>query len=266
MFNDRSLRDGTIVSGDSLGMVKFWDSVTCTQLQTFTAHGADVLALAIGPQGDSLYTAGVDQNITEFLAVNVGTNVSGRSTGNKRWIQSCSRCMHSHDVRSLATWPSYVPIVGGSKERLTTAPILVSGGLDMSLVLSPIATPSPHDAGVENVVSHGSIATFEEGHYRRLQFVQRAVRIAHKARILACMHDTTVSLWKIDREMVHAEGEEPSESWTKLAELDLKVKTNLTACELSSDGAWLAIADLYEVRLFKLKDVSGYSTFALQLW
>jgi len=270
MFNDHSPRDGTIVSGDSLGMVKFWDSVTCTQLQTFTAHGADVLALAIGPQGDSLYTAGVDQNITEFLAVNVGTNASGRSTGNKRWIQSCSRCMHSHDVRSLATWPPYIPIVGGSKEHLASTPILVSGGLDMSLVLSPIATPSPHNAGVENVVSRGSFATFEEGHYRRLQFVQRAVRVAHKARILACMDNTTVSLWKIDRGMVHTEmanieGEESSGSWAKLAELDLKAKTNLTACALSSNGTWLAIADLYETRLFKLEDVSAYFTFSPQI-
>jgi len=43
--------DGTIVSGDSLGMVKFWDSRTCTQLQSFQAHNADVLCLAIGPVG-----------------------------------------------------------------------------------------------------------------------------------------------------------------------------------------------------------------------
>ena len=45
----RSRRDGTIISGDSLGMVKFWDSRTCTQLQTFKAHGADVLCMAIDP-------------------------------------------------------------------------------------------------------------------------------------------------------------------------------------------------------------------------
>ena len=267
--NDYSSRDHTIVSGDSLGMVKFWDSVTCTQLQTFTAHGADVLTLAIGPQGDSLYTAGVDQNITEFLAVNIATNGPGRSAGNKRWIQSCSRCMHSHDVRALATWPPYVPVVGGAKEHLASVPLLVSGGLDMSLVLSPIATPSLHNTGIENVVSHGSIATFEEGHYKRLQFIQKVVQVAHKPRMLACMDDTTVSLWRIDHEMVHAEmvhaeEGEPSGSWAKLAELDLKVKTNLTACALSGDGTWLAIADLYETRLFKLEDVSAYSSLLLQ--
>jgi U3 small nucleolar RNA-associated protein 4 len=43
------LSDGTIVSGDSLGMVKFWDSRTATQLQSFQAHGADVLCLTVGP-------------------------------------------------------------------------------------------------------------------------------------------------------------------------------------------------------------------------
>ena len=43
-----SYRDGTIVPGDSLCMVKFWDSRTCTQLQSFQAHGADVLCLTIG--------------------------------------------------------------------------------------------------------------------------------------------------------------------------------------------------------------------------
>jgi U3 small nucleolar RNA-associated protein 4 len=163
MSNDHPPRDGIIVSGDSIGMVKFWDAVTCTQLQSFVAHGADVITLAVGPQGDSLYTAGVDQNITEFLAVNVGANAAGRSAGNRRWIRSCSRRMHSHDVRSLATWPPYVPVVGGPKIHLASAPILVSGGLDMSLVLSPIATPSPHNASLENAISAGSIATFEEG-------------------------------------------------------------------------------------------------------
>ena len=41
--------DGTIVSGDSMGIVKFWDPRTCTQLSSFQAHGADVLCLSVGP-------------------------------------------------------------------------------------------------------------------------------------------------------------------------------------------------------------------------
>ena len=48
-LNCRNSSDGTIISGDSLGMVKFWDARTCTQLQSFQAHNADVLCLTIGP-------------------------------------------------------------------------------------------------------------------------------------------------------------------------------------------------------------------------
>lgn len=42
-------RDGTIISGDSMGMVKFWDSRNGTQLQSFQGHAADVLCMAVGP-------------------------------------------------------------------------------------------------------------------------------------------------------------------------------------------------------------------------
>lgn len=36
-----------------MGMVKFWDFQTGTQMQSFQSHGADVLCLAIGPVSDS---------------------------------------------------------------------------------------------------------------------------------------------------------------------------------------------------------------------
>lgn len=42
------LKDRTIVSGDSMGVVKFWDGVKGTQIQSNRAHRADVLCLAIG--------------------------------------------------------------------------------------------------------------------------------------------------------------------------------------------------------------------------
>lgn len=41
-------RDGTIISGDSLGTVKFWDVKTSTQIKSIKAHDADVLCLTVG--------------------------------------------------------------------------------------------------------------------------------------------------------------------------------------------------------------------------
>ena len=53
-----------------MGIVKFWDSKTCTQLSTFQAHGADVLCLSVGP----VSTFSVDTRpLFELLAVRKGT-------------------------------------------------------------------------------------------------------------------------------------------------------------------------------------------------
>jgi len=54
--------DGTIISGDSMGIVKFWDPRTCTQLSTFQAHGADVLCLSIGPVSPFVLRLGLALN------------------------------------------------------------------------------------------------------------------------------------------------------------------------------------------------------------
>src|SRR6516162_10492513 len=88
-FIPATCRDGTIISGDSLGMVKFWDSRTCTQIHSFQGHKADVLCLSVGPvcicvhipnswmtdvrqpfqDGSAVYTSGVDQKISQFSLV-----------------------------------------------------------------------------------------------------------------------------------------------------------------------------------------------------
>lgn len=43
------LSDHTIISGDSMGVVKFWNGVMGTQLQSIRSHKADVLCMSISP-------------------------------------------------------------------------------------------------------------------------------------------------------------------------------------------------------------------------
>lgn len=60
------LPDGCLVSGGSEGQLQFWDGVSGTLLQGFQRHQAPLLAVAASAQGDTLFTAGVDERIDMY--------------------------------------------------------------------------------------------------------------------------------------------------------------------------------------------------------
>ncbi|KAG2750794.1 WD40 repeat-like protein [Suillus brevipes Sb2] len=265
------LADGTIVSGDSLGTVKFWDSMTCTQTCSYPAHGADVLCLAIGPEGTSVFSSGVDQKIVLFSYVPTPpeTSSSVLSSTPARWIQSASRRVHSHDVRCLAVWPPYSPIPASYKQKSSAnatyvAPILASGGLDMSIALTPALPASMTSSSIAprvvNPLTTRITTTFEDSYYRRVAYTA-SMCVSRRARLVASMHDTGVNIWRVlsipDSDVI-VDGVDPSTdpetrtSWEKVLEMDLNVRTNLIASALSDDGRWLVVSDLYEAKLFEL--------------
>ncbi|KDR84773.1 hypothetical protein GALMADRAFT_233114 [Galerina marginata CBS 339.88] len=267
------LGDGTIVSGDSLGMVKFWDSRTCTQLYSFQAHGADVLCMTISPEGKAVYTSGVDQKTVQFALVKVSSTDNGPSSS--RWTQTCSRRMHSHDVRALAIWPPYTPLPSSYKRQfaIDVAPVLASGGLDMSVVLTPAALPTSTVVRVMNPLNTSTEATFEDSYHRKLAYVARGVvGVARGARLVSCAREAGLSVWRIPKKpdskagSPQAQPEDDLEvlepepisdawegGWEKVLEMDLNVHSNITTHEISDDGRWLVVSDLYESKLFSLR-------------
>ncbi|KAG1810129.1 WD40 repeat-like protein [Suillus plorans] len=265
------LADGTIVSGDSLGTVKFWDSMTCTQTCSYLAHGADVLCLAIGPEGTSVFSSGVDQKIVLFSYVPTAPENSSSvlSSSPARWIQSGSRRVHSHDVRCLAVWPPHSPIPPTYKRKPTAnatyiAPVLASGGLDMSIALTPALPASTTSSSIAprvvNPLTTRVTTTFEDSYYRRIAYTA-AMCVSRGARLVASIHETGVNIWRVlcipDSDVI-VDGVDPSTdpetrtSWEKVLEMDLNVRTNLIASALSDDGRWLVVSDLYEAKLFQL--------------
>ncbi|KAI0768510.1 WD40 repeat-like protein [Trametes elegans] len=266
------LGDGTIVSGDSMGNVKFWDSRTCTQLQSFQGHAADVLCLTIGPDGTAVYTSGVDQKVTQFSYVKTSRSdhnpspLVSRSSG--RWVQTCSRRLHSHDVRALAIWPPYTPLPPGHQRHfpVDVAPVLASGGLDMSVVVTPAALPTATLAGkVMNPLATSTTATFEDAYHRRLAYTSgpassSAVHLAKKARLIVCTRDAGLTVWRIPKRQLRADEDVDipppgsQDGWERVLDMDLNVQTNISAGAISDDGQWIAVADWYETKLFQLTE------------
>ncbi|CAE6417013.1 unnamed protein product [Rhizoctonia solani] len=250
------LGDGTIVSGDSLGTVKFWDNQTATQIHSFPAHNADVLCMTISPTGDAIYTSGVDQRTVEFVKLPPSGNDPSK------WVQTTQRRIHSHDVRALAMWPPYAPT---SNDKQTYAPLLISAGLDMSVALVPAAPPQAEKLGMlvnPILSSRSNVTTFEDAYPKRLGYPLTSgnVVLAPRARLVVSFSDRVVGIWRLPAQGSKSVGERAGgdeSEWEKVLEMELRFRTNITAGTMSPDGQWLAVADVWEVKLFRIEDVNG---------
>lgn len=303
-----TLPDGTIVTGDSTGRVTFFDARTRIPLTdgTFRAHAAssDVLALCVGPDGRTVYSAGVDQKVAEYTRIDAN-NARGR------WIHIASRRLHAHDIRALALDPPYSPLdaaqssrsVGvDSQQQPARLPVLLSGGVDFNLVLTPAAPPSAvvkaqkaatiaqipsasakatkatlskveQEHAAINPISSNPLTTFADTTQRRVPFVPTAARagllgggsvaaLCASKRWIVLRREQSIGIWELGShdELVGvaraADAGEPSAppAWAKLLEMELKVDSNLVCVAVSADGRFLAVSDLYETKLFELKE------------
>ncbi|GJJ09488.1 hypothetical protein Clacol_003711 [Clathrus columnatus] len=246
--------DGTFISGDSLGNVKLWDSRTGTQLQSFTAHGADVLCLAVGSDGNTIYSSGVDQKICQFSKINIESSCT--KTSINKWVNTGSRRVHSHDVRGLGVWPPYAPV---PSSLLPSSPVsfLASGGLDMSLVICPCTKP--------NSKTLGSFA-FESSQYRRLPYktsFSNPIQLARGVGFVLCRRSNSLTLWRINNlQQADINPISSGSDWEELIEMELRLKNNLVASAISNDGSWIAASSLNELKLFR--DVLKRSVGELQ--
>jgi len=171
--------------------------------------------------------------------------------------------MHVHDVRCIAIWPpaQLFPkkfLQPTSRDKI--APVLATGGQDVSLTLTAIAPPSRVGSLVFSPFARGQASQIEDAFYRKMPYAQlgasggRIVQCASKARFISCRHDTKLSIWGV-LPLVPRSLEESSvedTSWSKLLEMDLKTDTTLVSSAISADGQWLAISDAYGTKLFRL--------------
>ena len=144
----------------------------------------------------------------------------------------------------------------------------------MSIAVTPAALSGSTVTKVINPLSTSNVATFEDSYQRRLAYTSApyhgsALHLARQARLLLCMRDSGLSVWRIQpRRTVAFDEEDPDRDppedggWVPVLDMDLNVHTNLVASAISDDGRWIAVSDWYESRLFRVEsDVSCSSGY-----
>jgi U3 small nucleolar RNA-associated protein 4 len=91
----KTLKDGTIVSGDSTGELRIWSGETYLLKQRIKGHRQDVLSLATSANGSTIITGGMDRRTVVYKVV-------GKGKG--RWAEVNHRRYHTHDVKAMATF------------------------------------------------------------------------------------------------------------------------------------------------------------------
>ena len=245
------LRDGTLVTGDSTGRVTFFDARTRIPIPgaTFQCHtaGADVLTLCVSADSCAVYSAGVDQKVVEYMHVG------------HAWTHTGTRRLHAHDIRALAidpplnflSGPASVSSSQSTPTSMSNVPILISGGLDFHLVLTPASHASWRSKQQPNNPVSSSLSTsFADTTQRRVAFVptngrDSVVGVAPLKRWIMLRREHSIAIWAL--------GDHESDPWHKVWELELSTRSNLGAAAISADGQFLAVSDLYETKLYSMQ-------------
>jgi len=230
--------DKTIVSGDSLGHVQFWDAEMGTLLQNFVPHQADVLALTVAP-GGTIFASGVDPLLTKFSRVNAG-----------KWVVSALHRSHSHDVNAIAV--TQTDIISKNTSTPGKKVVVVTGGKDSQLCAflasetrKPVTQkllPFLHRSPVS--VAAGQ----EEGAPRR--FLLRNGRMLQ-------LYQVGSAETPDDASMLPSGATVPSSPYHHL--VDIKTDSsdqgglNLCASDLSQDCQWAACSDTIRMSLFHFR-------------
>lgn len=63
--------DFTVITGDSRGKLTLWDGNVGSQVESYQSHKADILAISLADDENSLYCAGVDPTIVNYQKINI---------------------------------------------------------------------------------------------------------------------------------------------------------------------------------------------------
>ena len=219
----KCLANGTILSGDSAGDLKIWDSNNYSLLQRLHCHQADILDIAINVSGSIIITGGADRRT---VAYKLGAGEKGDR--NRRWAQIMHRRFHEHDVKAVASFESQ----------------------DMSIVAT---------GGLDTVPAVMPLREWQKAYHRTLSHLPQSPQTssAPSARLFVCWWERQVNIWHLSRDFQFTKASEAPtlfpQNHTLIAQIIVKGEENITTAQISEDGKFLAVATVSNVRLFGLR-------------
>ena len=119
VWSVKCLIDGSIVSGDSTGTLRFWDGHTYSLIQRIKTHVADVLDVVASTDGETVISGGMDRRTTIYRRTGRGN--AGTRGG---WAEVAHERFHKHDVKAMAIFESkdMSVLLSGGKLQPTAIP------------------------------------------------------------------------------------------------------------------------------------------------
>lgn len=227
------LSDGTIVSGDSLGQVSFWDGKFGTMLAKFNPNGVDVLALANSPKGDLVFSSGVDPRIYVFK------RISG-SDGMTEWAYLSSKQEHALDVRALCCCSN--PQEGAFDHRIFSA-------------------------GNDSMIVSHSVDGFLKEHPRRVDLVPErpciSVSGGEDLDIMATATGNSLDIWKLQapRDNLLSNKNDgdvcsPGRPPLHVAHMAITSGAHITSVAVSSDAHLVAFSDNNGIKCINIREMT----------
>lgn len=233
------LADGSVVTGDSRGVISVWDPATTTQIYSVKSHDADVLGMVVTVTSDSqivVVATGPDSNMVCVRRVPVP------GPAQYEWALGGKFRHHRRDVFALAISPNNTLASGGLGGDVHSLPLssLVQSDKHPHLNRYPPLPPRP-------------LVSFS----------------AAKRRFLYRASASVLEVWHAGREvdgsleaMARSQPGEPglqlpiADMPVLMAELHIKRGEKLISSALSPNGNMIACSDTLGVKLFRLEDTT----------
>jgi U3 small nucleolar RNA-associated protein 4 len=236
----QALNDGSLVTGNSLGQIQIFDTLTGTLVQSInqTELKADVLRVAVNATQTKIFASGVDSRV---VCLERSSNSANASLGpGMIWKFTTAQRPHTHDVKCMAIVQGKATSDGTLKEALVT------GGVDTKLctyLVSDFAKKRPqvyYPWPSQSPVSTTSSCIGEDIGSRRILSIHRHNQI-ELYRLEDGLQDTKLPIKDTTRSTSELIGE-----------IALETQSNLGFSALCPAGRWLAAANATKLFLFRL--------------